>query len=164
MQCPCGSGRAYDACCGPLIAGAERAASAEALMRSRYSAYAVREVPYLGATHDPATRSEFDAKATAGWAARSEWLGLRILGTQRGGAGDEDGEVEFVARFRDDGGREHEHHERSRFVKRDGVWYFHDGELQKPAPVKLAPKVGRNDPCPCGSGKKLKKCCGAAGK
>jgi SEC-C motif-containing protein len=46
-------------------------------------------------------------------------------------------------------------------VRREGIWYFHDGELKKAPPVKHGPKIGRNDPCPCGSGKKYKKCCGA---
>jgi SEC-C motif-containing protein len=161
MLCPCGSGAVFDACCGPLIAGERPAASPEALMRSRYSAYATRNVRYLEETHDPETRAAFDRKASEKWAASTEWLSLQILNTREGGPDDQRGEVEFLARFRDDRGREHDHHERSTFLRRDGFWFFHDGELQKPAPIKQAPKIGRNDPCPCGGGKKYKKCCGA---
>lgn len=161
MPCPCGSGNDFEACCGPLIAGSQPAATAEALMRSRYTAYSLRNVPYIIATHDPDTRATLDQEATQGWAARTEWQSLRILDTRAGGPDDDAGEVEFEAHFRDERGGEHVHHERSSFVRRDGVWFFHDGELVKPVPEKRGPKVGRNDPCPCGSGKKFKKCCGA---
>jgi SEC-C motif domain protein len=69
--------------------------------------------------------------------------------------------VEFVARYRM-GGAEHAHHERATFQRHDGRWYFEDGDIVKARPVvREAPKVGRNEPCPCGSGKKFKKCHGA---
>ena len=132
-------------------------------MRSRYTAYTQKKAHYIVETHDPDTRDEVDEKATQRWADETEWLQLQVLSTKEGGEKDDRGEVEFVARFKDTRGREHSHHERSNFVRKDGRWYYHDGEIQKQAPVKrAAPKVGRNDPCPCGSGKKHKKCCGAA--
>jgi SEC-C motif-containing protein len=162
MACPCGTGLELAACCGPIIAGERPAPTAEALMRSRYTAYVEENVPYIRDSHDPESRESFDEAATGDWARRATWLGLEVLSTSAGGAGDQQGEVEFVARFRDERGVEHRHHERSTFIRRDGRWYFQDGELQAPPPaVRSAPKVGRNDPCPCGSGKKYKKCCGA---
>jgi SEC-C motif-containing protein len=162
MKCPCGTDLELDACCGPVIAGKRPAPTAEALMRSRYSAYALKNADYILDSHDPQRRGELEPDATRQWAERTQWLGLAVLGTKAGGEHDDRGEVEFVARFRDERGVEHRHHERSTFVRREGRWYFHDGEVQPQAPIKRdAPKVGRNDPCPCGSGKKYKKCCGA---
>jgi SEC-C motif-containing protein len=163
MKCPCGSDVALEACCGPAISGERPAPTAEALMRSRYTAYTQKKGGYIVETHDPATRDEVDEKATQRWAEETEWLQLQVLSTEKGGEQDEDGKVEFVARFKDTRGREHSHHEHSTFKRVDGRWYYHDGEVQKQSPIKrAAPKVGRNDPCPCGSGKKYKKCCGGA--
>jgi SEC-C motif-containing protein len=131
-------------------------------MRSRYSAYAVKNVAYILESHDPATRAELDPEATGEWAERSEWLSLAVLNTKAGGEQDQTGEVEFMARFRDKTGKEHSHHELSTFKRVDGRWYYEDGVLPKQTPIKRTePKVGRNDLCPCGSGKKYKKCCGA---
>ena len=162
MKCPCGTDLEFDACCGPLLAGARQAATAEALMRSRYCAYACKNARYIVDTHDPDTREGVDEDAVQDWANRSQWLGLEVLATKLGGERDQEGEVEFIARFRDDAGRERAHHERSTFVRRSGRWYYQDGVTPAPAPVtRSAPKVGRNDPCTCGSGKKYKKCCGA---
>ncbi len=152
--CPCGTGREVEACCGRFVRGGEKPATAEELMRSRYAAYALGEVPYVLATQDV---PDVDPDATARWARESEWKGLAILDTRAGGPGDAEGEVEFEARFRFDG-EDRVHRERSRFRRRDGAWVY-VGQL---APVaRAAPRVGRNDPCPCGSGKKYKKCCGA---
>jgi SEC-C motif-containing protein len=166
MLCPCGSGAALAACCGPLLDGSAAAPTAEALMRSRYSAHVRGAIDYLVATHDPATRAGVDRAAVARWARQSEWQGLTIVATEAGGPGDEHGVVEFEARYRA-GGVPQLHHERSRFRKLDGRWYYVDGTPgQRPAaartPAVRASTVGRNDPCPCGSGKKYKKCCGAA--
>ncbi len=129
-------------------------------MRSRYSAYAVGAIDYLGDTLHPDYRSDWDRDATARWASHSDWLNLEIRDTEAGGEDDDEGFVEFVAHFEENG--EHKvHHERSRFQRHGGRWYYVDGQLPKPVTLrKDGPKVGRNDPCPCGSGKKFKKCCG----
>ncbi len=149
MQCCCGSGRPYEACCGPAVSGARAAASPEALMRSRYCAYARGEGDYLVDTTVPHRRVPEDADLIREHASSTEWLGLEILSSTESGDG---GAVEFKAYFRDgDGIRVH--HEKSRFVRLDGRWYYDEGTLYEA-------KVGRNDPCPCGSGKKYKKCCG----
>ena len=155
MLCPCGSGLAFDSCCGPFLGRERLPPTAEALMRSRYTAYVRGLIPYVGDTTAPETRAEFDPESATNWATQSQWLGLRIVRTERGGALDEVGMVEFVATYRN-AGRLVEHRERAEFRKAsDGQWLFVRGA--PPEPVK----AGRNDPCPCGSGKKFKKCCGA---
>ena len=160
-DCPCGSGLPYEACCGPVHAGAVPAASPEALMRSRYSAYVRGDIDYLHDTLHPDSRADHDREAARRWASQSEWLGLDIRGTEPG-SGDDEGFVEFVAKFRERGVLR-QHHERSRFARLGGRWYYVDGAPPKTATLRHeGPRVGRNDPCPCGSGKKYKKCCGAS--
>src|SRR5690349_11081924 len=97
--CPCGSGDVLDACCGPFLDGVP-APTALALMRSRYTAYVRGAVDYLIETHDAPARASLDRAAIAAWSRQTEWLGLEILDTVRGGEADEDGIVEFVARGR----------------------------------------------------------------
>ncbi len=157
-SCPCGSGAEYAACCEPVIAGKKAAVTAEELMRARYAAHVKVEIDFLFESTHPDHRQGYDHKGTRTWAENSEWHGLDILGTARGGAEDEEGEVEFVARYRDrDGVRSH--HERGRFSRKDGRWLFTEGVMVRSQPLSST-KVGRNDPCNCGSGSKYKKCCG----
>lgn len=158
-DCHCGSGRSFADCCGPYLSGEALPPTAEALMRSRYSAFCTRNVDYLHDTLLPSTRHDFNREHVAEWAANSQWTGLEVRRAVKGGADDTDGDVEFVARFTVKG-ENYVHHETGTFAKEDGRWYYVDGIMgQKP---RTAPKVGRNDPCTCGSGKKYKKCCGAA--
>jgi SEC-C motif-containing protein len=161
--CPCTSGRTYADCCGPVIAGERPAATAEALMRSRYSAFAAQAIDYLEDSLMPGTRADFDRQSVTEWARSSEWTGLEIIDTEAGGPDDREGVVEFAAHYRMNG-EDRVHHERSRFAKKDGRWFYVDGRVgrRQQTVVREGPKVGRNDPCPCGSGKKYKKCCGAA--
>ncbi len=161
--CPCGSGQAFDACCGPLLSGAQPPSTAESLMRSRYTAYVRGEIGYLGRTLHPEHRADYDEAATRKWAATAQWLGLEVGALEGGGQADETGTVEFIARYRDaQKGTRHTHHERAEFRRQDGTWYFTDGHPVAPKTVvHEGGKVGRNDPCPCGSGRKYKKCCGA---
>lgn len=173
MQCPCGSGSTFENCCESLIKGKKLPETAEQLMRSRYTAFVKADVEYLKKTLAPESRSDFDAAATKKWAEEAEWKGLKIMATEKGGAGDTKGTVEFVATYAVNG-EGLDHHEVSKFRKADsGQWYFIDGEShthaegeghhhhQKPHTVQReSPKIGRNDPCVCGSGKKYKKCCG----
>lgn len=156
--CPCGSGKDYADCCEPIITGSKPAETAEQLMRARYSAHAKVEVDFLFESTHPSRRDGYDHKGTETWAAESEWHGLEIVDTTKGGPNDKDGEVEFVARFRDKSGLRR-HHELAEFTKEDGTWYFKDGNMVKDKPLSVT-KVGRNEPCPCGSGQKYKKCCG----
>jgi len=159
-QCPCQSGKEYDACCGPIIRGDQAAPTAETLMRSRYSAFAKGEIDYLKQSLHPKQRTDYDPDSTRRWAEHSEWLGLEIVDTHDGGENDEEGTVEFIAKYRQKGGTL-AHHEIGEFKRSNGIWYYHDGKTVTPGTVRHeGPKVGRNDPCPCGSGKKYKKCCG----
>lgn len=164
MDCPCGTGFPLADCCGPLLAGERAAPTAEALMRSRYSAFALKQTAYLVETHDPRTRDQVDVEATEKWAARTRWLGLEVLATEAGGETDTRGEVEFVARYQEEGGRESEHRERSTFVREGDRWFYEEGTIAPRGTLRAEPRIGRNDPCPCGSGKKHKKCCGAPGR
>jgi SEC-C motif domain protein len=149
-----------EAFCLPIIRGQRHAATAAELMSARYVAYTLGEVDFIVQSHDPATRDEADPEAIAKWSKEADWQGLEILNTTAGGEQDNEGEVEFIARFVT-GGREVKHHERSTFERKDGRWYFIDAkEIQNPI-RRETPKIGRNDACHCGSGKKFKKCHGA---
>lgn len=160
-SCPCGSGSPYEECCRPLIKGKRAATTAEQLMRSRYSAYVEKEIPYLRTSLHPDHRSDYDEKSSREWAESAEWHGLEILNTVGGGPEDSEGQVEFAVDFTQQGVRQR-HHELSTFARAGAKWYFVSGKEVKPKPVvREAPKVGRNETCPCGSGKKHKKCCGS---
>lgn len=130
-------------------------------MRSRYSAYVVKNIDYLGASLHPDHRGDWDRDGTRDWAENAEWLGLEIVSTEAGGEDDDSGTVEFIANMGNRGGKARKHHEISTFQRVDGRWYYVDGGPPKVDTVRHEqPKVGRNDACPCGSGKKYKKCCG----
>lgn len=162
MECPCGSGLAYADCCEPIITGARPAPTAEALMRARYTAYAKAEVDFLMSSLHSSARDGHDEEGVREWAEKSRWLGLEIHATEGGGEADDTGKVEFTAIYAyGDEGRKRWHHELAEFVREDGAWRFLNGEPVKEKPVvREEPKIGRNDPCVCGSGKKYKKCCG----
>ena len=159
-QCPCGSGLEFSECCEPFIKGEKYPETAEKLMRSRYSAYATVNVEYLHNTLHPDHRADHDVNAARKWAADSDWLSLESINTAKGGQQDETGTVEFKASYRDKG-MIRQHHEISRFETIAGHWAYVDGDMPKPETVRNSQKIGRNDPCPCGSGRKFKKCCGA---
>jgi SEC-C motif-containing protein len=148
-------------------------------MRARYTAYVRENLEFIATTFAPESRKDFDAPAARRWAAQADWLGLKLLSTEKGLPEDTTGMVEFAATYKQNGAT-FEHRERSQFRKSDtGQWLFVVGDtqtsrlgeprrLQNPGEkpqtvVRDAPKVGRNDPCPCGSGKKYKKCCAALG-
>ncbi|MFC7596609.1 YchJ family protein [Terrabacter sp. GCM10028922] len=128
-RCPCGSGEAYAACCGPLLAGEQAAGTAEELMRSRYSAFATGDAEYLARTWHPRTRPDDLVLDPA-----MRWTGLTVLRTVRGDADDDEGSVEFVATWVDSSARRGgrgaggELHEVSRFVRRAGRWVYVDGD------------------------------------
>lgn len=155
-QCPCSSGKTFSECCEVYLSGEQSAPSAEALMRSRYTAFTKADIDYIAATHHPQTKDALNISEVKDWALNSTWIGLEILSTQDGIDGDVSGKVEFMATYNMDGSLQ-KHHELSDFDFLDGKWYFTDGKL---IPVKSI-KVGRNEPCPCESGKKFKKCCGS---
>jgi SEC-C motif-containing protein len=156
--CPCGSGRPYTACCGPIIAGTAPASTAEALMRSRYTAYATGAIEHIikSCVHD----GQLDESATRRWSEKADWQGLKIVRTEKGQTDDSEGVVEFVASYTMDGLKD-QHHETAKFVRKDGSWLYESGDVRTATVVRASPKVGRNALCPCGSGKKYKQCCGA---
>jgi SEC-C motif domain protein len=158
LTCPCGSGLPEAACCARYHRG-ELAPTALALMRSCYTAFVRGEIDYLLATHDESTRSDVDRDAIAAWSRDTEWQGLEIVATEAGGETDDTGIVEFIARGSTKG-RAFAQRERSRFRRVDGAWFYLDGKASG-EPARKAITAGRNDPCPCGSGIKYKRCHGA---
>lgn len=147
--CPCQSGEPYSVCCQPHHLGAP-VESPEALMRSRYSAFAMGLADYIHESWHPETRPAQRPNASA--ETSEQWKGLKVLSSE---ADAQYGYVHFCATCRDQG-RWYVLEERSRFVCEGGRWYYLDGE-----PESRELKPGRNDPCPCGSDRKEKKCCGA---
>lgn len=140
-RCPCGGAR-YETCCGPRHDGSKPAETAEALMRSRYSAFAKGLGGYLAQT---AVKPGGWAESGA-WGKTVTWLGLEVLDAAQPTV------VEFVARYLE-GDVVHALRERSTFVSEDGRWRYEGG-----APTDTTARVARNEPCPCGSGKKFKQC------
>ena len=120
--CPCGSGRRFDGCCRPILLG-QPAPTAERLMRSRFTAFAVGDAAYLAESWHPRTRPDaLDLDPG------TRWVRLEIVATEAGAEGDERGVVEFRAHWR--AGRERGVlHERSRFARHAGRWRYLDGEI-----------------------------------
>ncbi|MDF1761504.1 MAG: YchJ family protein [Coxiellaceae bacterium] len=148
MQCPCGSNKAYYKCCQPYIDGKETAPTAEALMRSRYSAYSQANTVYIQKTMQSKAAVGYDPLQSKQWAQQVEWLGLQVFDHSSTGT---DATVTFAARYRDTNGIQFIY-EQSFFEYINGAWYYTDGK-QQPLPQ-------RNQLCLCGSGKKFKRCCG----
>jgi SEC-C motif domain protein len=124
-SCPCDPERAYPGCCGRYH-GESPATDAEALMRSRYSAFALGLGDYLLRTWHASTRPE-SLDLVDSLAARTRWLGLSIKHFVVIDA--DHAEVEFVARYRTGGASAIRLHERSRFVREQGIWFYLDGEI-----------------------------------
>lgn len=149
QPCPCGSAQEYSLCCQRYLSGEQVAPDPVRLMRSRYSAFVQKQTDYLIKTWHPSCQAaSFRAEIESGFA-QTQWLGLTVF-EQAEGRHEKEGFVSFVARFTEQG-KPGAIIERSRFLKENGQWYYIDG---------TRPQFGRNDPCPCGSGKKFKKCCG----
>ncbi|WP_409529672.1 YchJ family protein [Superficieibacter sp.] len=147
--CPCGSALEYSLCCQQYLSGARVAPDPSHLMRSRYSAFVMKDADYLIATWHPSCQpAAFRQDIERGFA-NTHWHGLTVFLAEKG-ASPEEGFVSFVAKFSEND-QPGAIIERSRFLKEAGRWYYIDG---------TRPQFGRNDPCPCGSGKKFKKCCG----
>lgn len=154
-HCPCGSGLLLGQCCGPYLAGHAAAPTPEALMRSRYTAFQFKNPDYVRDTWDPATcpaKLDFEGDSRT-------WSKLDIVSALGGGADDERGVVEFKAQF-ELGDDTYLLHEVSRFHRIGGRWAYLDGTIAYHGKIAHKGEILRNAPCPCGSGKKYKKCCG----
>jgi SEC-C motif-containing protein len=141
----------YSLCCEPLITGQVDASTALALMRSRYTAYVLGVKGYIIRTWAPEFRPEdVDLSDPV-----PHWLGLQIHGSKDGNIDDDQGYVDFSATYLLDGScwilREN-----SRFIRLERRWYYQNGEGRT-----MRTKIHRNEPCPCGSERKYKRCCGS---
>jgi SEC-C motif-containing protein len=154
-DCLCGSGQGYSQCCGLYHSGNSLPATAEALMRLRFTAYALRNAEYLRATWDSGKcpdNIDFSRETAV-------WQRLEIVDTKKGGPQDDKGIVEFKAYYLQDD-EECVLHEVSRFIKKEGRWFYLDGVIKSLGKISATVNLGKNAPCPCGSGKKFKRCCG----
>ena len=158
-QCPCQSGLALDDCCGPILAG-HPAPTAEALMRSRYSAFVMGNFDHVDRTHAAELRDDFDRGDAQGLMDEVTWLGLEVRRVVEGGVDDQTGQVEFVVRY-SRRGQTFTQHELASFCRENGAWMYRHGDLNPKQPPRQVIKIGRNEACSCGSGRKYKKCCGA---
>jgi len=149
VSCPCLSGKNYQNCCEPLHKAERSAETAETLMRSRYSAFCLGLAQYLVETLHPSKRRADEMTALKATIEQTHWLGLKILDHKQA---NDLAEVEFVAFYQDE--VINQLHERSRFTREAGRWFYHDGVFMPD--IKLA----RNEPCFCGSGDKFKRCHG----
>lgn len=159
QACPCGTGKTYLDCCGRFISQQELPSTPEELMRSRYTAFTQKNMDYLILTMKSPAADHFDANATQEWIKNIEWTGLQIVNTTHDA---NKGIVEFMAYYHV-GDKNHVLHEVSQFSRDNGKWYYvngiHPNQNQIAGSIE---KIGRNALCPCGSGKKYKKCCGAS--
>lgn len=146
--CACCSQKQFKDCCEPFITGKQLPSTPVALMRSRYTAYSQALVDYIGDTMCGPAAQGFNKDEIAHWAHHIIWQGLDVRNSSENG---NEGVVEFVASYEQEG-RVNHIAEKSLFRRIRGKWFYVD-EV-KPE------KLGRNDPCNCGSGKKYKKCCG----
>ena len=125
--CPCTSKATFDRCCEPFITGQKVPETAEKLMRSRFSAYALGRADYLAATTCAEERAKLDVEELARYCKAVRCVSLRILSTEAGGKEDETGVVLFHAKLLINGKRML-HREKSRFVREEGKWAYVDGE------------------------------------
>ncbi len=153
--CPCGSGHSLAECCGPIIAGA-LALTPEVLMRSRYSAFVLGQLDHVERTNAPEIRGDFNRAEAERTASEVQWRGLEVLSTSETG---DAGSVEFNIRFCRDG-QELGQHELASFRRDDSRWLYVKGVVGAKPAQRQVTRIGRNEPCPCHSGKKFKKCCG----
>lgn len=152
--CPCGL-QDYADCCGLYHIGMHNPPTPEVLMRSRYSAYALANMEYIKRTMFGKPLAGFDELQAKMWAESIEWLKLKIIHSEIASAGR--GFVEFIAYFIENNKRQ-SLHELSEFQLIEGQWYYVNGTYPQPNKKISSMKIGRNDPCPCGSRKKFKNC------
>lgn len=150
IDCPCGSHQSFQHCCSPFHEGIRFPNTAEELMRSRYSAYALGNSQYLKDTIAAKAAQEFDADNLSRVLSTHQWLGLDVLNSIVDQKNPDHSFVEFKALYENQG-KFGLLHELSEFKRLNGRWFYVEGVMKKSS---------RNDLCPCHSGKKFKKCHG----
>ncbi|MBI5447936.1 MAG: SEC-C domain-containing protein [Gammaproteobacteria bacterium] len=152
--CPCGSNKHYLACCGLYLGGKACPQTPEALMRSRYTAYAMANTHYIKKTMKGLPMLNFNEQEAISWAKSVTWVGLTILHAQAVNSGEKNGYVEFIANYLEKNMLKNIH-ELSQFQYIQGCWFYVEGTLKPHSKhIKIAP----NATCPCGSQKKFKHC------
>lgn len=121
VSCYCNSGKSFSACCESYILGKEKVPTAEALMRSRYSAYCIQNADYLLASTHLSTRKYHNRKDILAFASENHWVKLEIVNAT-------ENVVEFKAYYLDNHLVPHTHHEKSTFKKEGEQWYYVDGK------------------------------------
>lgn len=154
-MCYCGSKESFENCCDRYISKKELAPTPLALMKSRYSAFVIKDINHLMSTAAPEVHISHESLSE--WAEQITWNKLEIINTSS--KSETLGEVEFRASFVKDNKNKIQH-ERSYFKKKNDRWLYVAGELNPVVIKHIETKITRNDPCSCGSGKKYKKCCG----
>ncbi len=148
-NCICGSGKTYQQCCARFLEAKASASTAEQLMRSRYTAFVLKDLEYITQTWLPATRPP----VTSILSNNTVWTDLSVISVTQGQEEDREGWVEFEARYIE-GDKHITIRETSWFIKKDNLWYYHSGNTDI-----SAIQIKKSAPCPCGSGKKFKRCC-----
>lgn len=154
-KCFCCSDKDYQYCCQPFIDGMTLPETPEQLMRSRYSAFAQKNIDYIFTTMTSLALDNADKKSTTQWLENCTWKKLEVLSATM--SKDNKGEVQFIAHF-EENGESKTIHEHSFFEVINDRWFYVGATHSNHPPITVT-KVGRNEPCPCGSGKKFKKCC-----
>lgn len=152
--CPCGSLKQYEECCLPFHNGSRMPSTAEQLMRSRYSAFCLKELNYLFNSWHPAFRPAAEEILSG----TRHYLSLQIIDTDKGREEDSTGTVSFIVRYIQQN-RLCTMKEKSSFVKQQSRWLYEEGEAELTEEL-----LKKNSPCPCGSGKKFKRCCQQVGR
>ncbi|QZT38545.1 SEC-C domain-containing protein [Halosquirtibacter xylanolyticus] len=158
-MCVCGKVEDYNSCCGRFISRKEKANSPEALMRSRYTAFSLGEVEYILDTERLAKPNTLAGLKQ--WCENITYTKLEVISSKEEG---EKGEVRFKAYYKE-GFEQTILEERSQFIKEADQWLYVSGDAKTEmvdvmTGISSSRKMGRNEPCWCGSGKKFKKCCG----
>lgn len=153
-MCYCGKIERFEDCCNRFISGNSIPETAEELMRARYSAYVTKNIDFIINTcYKQVKREEVEE-----WANSATWVSLDIHKVENGTKDDTDGVIHFTAKYKINNALKY-HNEIAEFTKINGGWQFLDSIAQN-STITNQNKIGRNDPCSCGSGKKYKKCCG----
>lgn len=120
--CFCNSGKDFLLCCEPIISGEKKREIAEICMRSRYSAYCIKNIDYIIESTYPSQRKFYPKKSLLAWANTVSWLKLEIVSAN-------ENIVEFKAYFTEGSPEIQIHHEKSLFKQENGIWYFYEGEV-----------------------------------